>query len=749
MSALLQATLPLFLLQAGLVIVLSRLLGAAARRIGQPLVIAEIVAGILLGPSFLGWISPRVEAALFPATSMPLLGLASQIGLVLFMFLVGLELDPKMLKGRGRMSVAISHSSIVVPFVLGGLLVVHVYGDATLRPAGVRFWPFLLFFGAAMSITAFPVLARILVERRLLRTRIGAVTIACAAVDDVTAWCMLAFVVSVARAANLFDAVRTVGFAFGYIVFMIAVVRPALAGLATRSRLTLSQNVVAATLVLLLASSTMTELIGIHALFGAFLFGAVIPKTGGFAAAFAEKIEDVAVVFLLPLFFAFSGLRTQLGLLDSAHAWTTCGLVVLCACVGKFGGSAVVARLTGLSWREASAIGVLMNTRGLVELIALNIGLDLGVISPTLFTIMVVMALVTTFMTTPLLARIYPSAAGARELELAEAPSSTHDVGAAPAPRYTALVCVSSETAGPGLLTIGSAVAGAGSDRSRIYALRLVAPTTRASDLLDQRDSAADDPGARAEEDGVLKPTLDRARELAVTVRPLSFMSSAPAKDICDVADVKHADLVLLGWHKRVFGSTMLSGTVHQVMRAAAPTVGVFVDRGLSRVARILVPYLGSEHDQAALAIARRIAQSSGARVTILHVTDPEKGDASRLGVEEKMREEFRETDGEKHYDVELRVVSTTDRGKTVIDESGRGYDLLLIGMGKQWGLEHKSFGIQAEKILERSAISVLVVRRALEAKAARVVAGGGGETAGASDSAAGAGWPVAEPTDA
>jgi nucleotide-binding universal stress UspA family protein len=384
-----------------------------------------------------------------------------------------------------------------------------------------------------------------------------------------------------------------------------------------------------------------------------------------------------------------------------------------------------------------------MNTRGLVELIALNIGLDLGVISPALFTIMVLMALVTTFMTTPLLARIYPPA---MIRELAAAPVSSSDVTAVAAPRYTALVCVSSDVSGPGLVTVGSAVAGVGSDdESRIYALRLVAPTTRASDLLEQRDSVTNEGGPPAEEDGVLKPTLDRARELAITVRPLSFMSSAPAKDICDVAEVKHADLVLLGWHHRVFGSTMLSGTVHQVMRAAAPTVGVFVDRGLARIQRILVPYLGSEHDQAALAVARRVAQNTGARVTILHVVDSKKGDALRLGVEEKMREEFREVDGAKHYDVELRVVSTSDRGKTVIEESARGYDLLLIGMGKQWGLEHRSFGVHAERILERSAISVLVIRRALDAKAARAAVPGEARGAAESDPA----WSAVEPTDA
>lgn len=211
MHSILHAPLPLFVAQAVLIIVVSRVLGVGAKRLGQPLVIAEIVAGILLGPSLLGWLFPAFSAAIFPASSMPLLGLTSQVGLVLFMFLIGLELDPALLKGRGHASVAISHSSIVLPFALGGLLAYRLKDD--LAPPGVRFWPFLLFMGAAMSITAFPVLARILVERRLLRSRIGAVTIACAAVDDVTAWCILAFVVSVARSSGISDALRTLGLA--------------------------------------------------------------------------------------------------------------------------------------------------------------------------------------------------------------------------------------------------------------------------------------------------------------------------------------------------------------------------------------------------------------------------------------------------------------------------------------------------------------------------------------------------------
>lgn len=402
----LSTPLVVFIAQAFVIIAASRVLGVVTRRMRQPMVVAEVVAGILLGPSLLGAVAPSVEAALFPATSFGSLNLISQIGLILFMCLIGLKLDPGLLRGRVRTSVAISHASIVLPFVLGGVLAVVFH--ARLAPPNVALTPFLLFMGVAMSITAFPVLARILVELRMMHSKPGAITISCAAVDDVTAWCVLALVVSIVRSSGLGGAAQTLALALLYIVVMVAVVRPYLARLHDWVGTPLTQESFAVILLLVLASSWVTELIGIHALFGAFLFGAIIPRRGGLADALAQKIEDVVVVLFLPLFFAYSGLRTEIGLLDSPGDWLICGVIIIAASAGKFGGSAIAARLTGLPWKEASVIGVLMNTRGLMELIVLNIGLDLGVISPRLFTMMVVMALVTTFLTTPLIERLYP-----------------------------------------------------------------------------------------------------------------------------------------------------------------------------------------------------------------------------------------------------------------------------------------------------------------------------------------------------
>jgi Kef-type K+ transport system membrane component KefB len=685
------AGLSLLIVQFIVIIGVSRLIGRGARWLGQPLVIAEVVAGIVLGPSLLGWLAPEALEALFPATSLPVLKMLSQVGLILFMFLIGLELDPKLLKGRGHASVAISHTSIIVPFALGAVAAHWLY--PRLSEPSVPFLSFVLFMGVAMSITAFPVLARILSERRLMQSRVGAITIACAAVDDVTAWCLLAFVVSMVRASSVAQAAWTTLFALLYIAAMLLAVRPFLARLGARvaSKDGLTQNVMAGTLVLLLASAWTTELIGIHALFGAFMLGAVIPKEGGLAEALAEKLEDLTVVLLLPLFFVYSGLRTQVGLLSSADAWAMCGLIILIACVGKFGGGAVAARLTGLRWREAGAVGILMNTRGLMELIVLNIGLDLGVISPTLFTMMVVMALVTTFMTTPLLRWIYPPEELARE-RIDAVPSLAR------ATPFTLLMCVSHGRAGPGMALLGQALATGEEPGAQLHALHLIPPTGRASLQL-KHDSAPP-------REGALAPLLDRARELGVEVRPLSFVSSEPGTDICRTAEAKRADLILLGWHKPLFSRTVLGGTVHEVMREAGTDVAVLVDRGLKELRRVLVPFIGSPHDRAALKLARRLLRQAGAEVTLLHITSPERppeGASARSRVEDLFPEESGR--------VRLQVVAHASPEEAALEESRKGYDLVVVGVGAEWGLESHPFGLHRERIIEDAPASLLIVR--------------------------------------
>ncbi len=396
------------LLQVGVVLLATRLAGRLFSRLGQPRVVGEMAAGILLGPSLLGWVAPKLSAAIFPPASLGFLSALCQIGLVLFMFLVGIELDPGHLRGRGEAAVTTSHASILAPFFFGILLAFAFY--RVLAPPGVPFASFALFLAAAMSVTAFPVLARILTERRLQRTSVGTVALACAAVDDVTAWCILAGVIVAARAGRDFLPFwRTVGGSALFVLVMLTAGRRAFRGFGRSfaRKGSLSPDTFALALLCAIASAWVSEEIGIHALFGAFLAGAVMPRESGFARAITQRLEDLVVVVLLPLFFAFTGLRTSLRLLAGPGLWVAGALVLLCAIAGKFGGSTIAARACGMPWREAASVGVLMNTRGLMELVILNVGLEIGVLTPAMFAMMVMMALVTTVMTSPILDRIY------------------------------------------------------------------------------------------------------------------------------------------------------------------------------------------------------------------------------------------------------------------------------------------------------------------------------------------------------
>jgi Kef-type K+ transport system membrane component KefB len=393
-----------------IVIACSRLLGLLFRRLQQPAVIGEVVAGIVLGPSLLGRVAPDVAAYVFPPSITPQLGVLAQVGVIVFMFLVGLELDTSQLKKSAHSALAISHASIVFPLLLGAGLSLWLY--PRMGPSGVSFSVFALFMGVAMSITAFPVLARILTDQKAQRTQLGMLALSCAAVDDVTAWCLLALVVGAAE-AHPQRAALTVSLTGLYIAAMFWGAKPKVHAWIRRQELhgRVEQDAVALVLVAVLLSALIAEVIGIHAIFGAFLVGSVIPADSRMASTLKHRLEDLVLVLLLPAFFAFTGLRTQLALVEGASAWATCALIVLVACLGKVGGTYAAARLTGLKSRDALSLGLLMNTRGLVELVVLNFGLDLGVISPSLFAMMVVMALVTTFATTPLVRLLTPETA--------------------------------------------------------------------------------------------------------------------------------------------------------------------------------------------------------------------------------------------------------------------------------------------------------------------------------------------------
>jgi Kef-type K+ transport system membrane component KefB len=384
------------------IILTARVMGAIFHYLHQPAVIGEVLGGIMLGPSLLGRFAPNLYALVLPPGIAPFLSVHAQVGVILYMFIVGLELDTRVVRTSGHATLAISHASIIVPFVLGTALALLLY--PALSSNAVPFTVFALFIGVAMSITAFPVLARILTDRRMHRTRMGAVALTCAAIDDVTAWCLLALVVGIAQ-SRASDAVRPILLTVAFIAVVVTVIGPLVRRMLPRIERSavLSRSTLALIVVGVLIAAMATEAIGIHGIFGAFLFGAIIPSTSPIVGQIRQKLEDLVAVLFLPVFFAFTGMRTEVGLIAGVGNWLLCGTIVLVACAGKFGGTVVASRLTGLGWRDASALGVLMNTRGLVELIVLNIGLDLQLISPRLFTMLVIMAIVTTVMTTPIL----------------------------------------------------------------------------------------------------------------------------------------------------------------------------------------------------------------------------------------------------------------------------------------------------------------------------------------------------------
>jgi len=399
------------ILSLGAILLATRLFGWLFQRIGQPRVVGEMTAGIVLGPSLLGRFFPAAFANIFPSDSLPVLTALSQIGLLLFMFAVGLEVDFKNIMKQRAVVVLTSNASILLPLLLGMGLAASLYPQFAGKNA--TFPSFALFMGTAMSITAFPVLARILKERNLLGTNLGAVAVASAAIDDVTAWVLLAALTAMVHSAESWP--RLALTLLGLVVFVTVMLLPfrraafLLEGFARKEDATALFSML---ILIMLAASWTTERLGVHALFGAFVAGLAMPKNRLIAAAM-ERIESLALTLLLPLFFVLTGLRTRIDLIAGRQAWSYAAAVIAIAILGKLAGAALAARASGMDWKNSVALGVLMNTRGLVELVVLNAGLELGVLSPALFTMMVVMALLTTFMTTPILAamRLQPAPA--------------------------------------------------------------------------------------------------------------------------------------------------------------------------------------------------------------------------------------------------------------------------------------------------------------------------------------------------
>ncbi|MEH2013602.1 cation:proton antiporter [Nostoc sp.] len=707
----------LVLVEVLIVIGLSRLVGLGFRSIKQPLVIGEIVAGIMLGPSLFGLVAPHLAVTLFPPETIPFLNVLSQVGLIFFMFLIGLELNPKYLSGQLEVAVLTSHVSILVPFSLGTLLAVILY--PLVSNTSVSFTAFTLFLGAAMSITAFPVLARIITEKNLQGTRLGTLALTCAAVDDVTAWCLLAVAITVARTGDFAGAIPTIIASIVYIGLMLTVGRWFLKGLAKHYLRAgrLSQLLLAGIYMGVVASALITELIGIHLIFGAFLLGAAMPKNEDLVRELAVKTEDFVLIFLLPIFFAYSGLKTQIGLLNRPELWLLCALVLGVAIAGKYVGTYVAARVSGISKREASALGWLMNTRGLTELIVLNIGLELGVISPLIFTMLVIMALVTTFMTSPLLEWTYPKKlirldVMKPQLE-AETGIDTSAVSEASPRPYRILVPVANPSTQKGLVQLAVALAQPAVGIALNY--RYPAIVNPLSLIEFQEDYAFE--STPVEADRLIAQRRHQLDELINTleppetrscVHPIVRISSNVARETAQIATLEQVDLILVGWHRPAFSSNRLGGRVGQMLTTAPVDVAVFIDKGKERLESLLVPYSANIHDDLALILALRLLiNRETCMLQILQIVS--NNTKEELSYElHTMMEQLPTSVRDR---IEIKIVEASEPIQAVIQAS-EGVDLTIAGTSRAWGIERQTLGRYTDQLAIQCRSSLLITRR-------------------------------------
>ena len=542
--------LPLLLFQIITIVLIARIFGWIFRKIGQPSVIGEIIAGIVLGPSLFGLYFPDMKEALFPLASLGNLQLLSQIGLILFMFVIGMELDLKVLKNKANEAVVISHASIVIPFALGIGLSYYIYHQ--FAPAGVEFLSFSLFMGIAMSITAFPVLARIVQERGIHKTRLGTIVITCAAADDITAWCLLAAVIAIVKAGSFVSALYVIGLAVAYVLMMLFVVKPFLKRIGDLygKKDNIKKSVVAIFFLTLIVSSYLTEIIGIHALFGAFMTGVIMPDISKFRNVFIEKVEDVSLILLLPLFFVFTGLRTEIGLINEPYLWEVTGFIILVAVAGKFFGSALAAKFVGQSWRDSLTIGALMNTRGLMELVVLNIGYELGVLSPKVFTMMVIMALVTTFMTGPALDIINFIFKTKDAIIPSEVKKSSD---------YNILISFGNNQKGKSLLRLANSLLKKQPDSANVTAMHLTVSDEMHAYNLEEYEKET------------FEPIVKESRKLEQHITTIFKATNDIETDIADIAHEGKYDLVLVGLGKSIYEGTILGKVLGFTTRIINP----------------------------------------------------------------------------------------------------------------------------------------------------------------------------------
>lgn len=616
--------LAILLAQIVTIIIAARIMGWICIKIKQPVVIGEMLAGIILGPSLLGLYFPEFSHTLFPIESLSNLQFLSQIGLILFMFIIGMELDLNVLRNKAHDAVVISHASIVIPFTLGITLAYFLY--LFHPPANVEFLSYSLFIGISMSITAFPVLARIIQERGLQKSKLGAMAITCAAADDITAWCILAVVIAIVKAGDFASALYTIAMAVAYVLIMIKIVRPFLmrVGEVKGSKEALSKPVVAIFFIVLLFSAYATEVIGIHALFGAFMAGAIMPEGSRFRTAFIEKIEDVSTLLLLPLFFVYTGLRTQIGLLNDPQLWMITVVIILVAVIGKFAGSTLAARFVGQSWKDSLSIGALMNTRGLMELIVLNIGYDLGVLSAELFSMMVVMALITTFMTGPsldLINFLYRPKKSPLQEDLQNKA------------KFKILLSFAKSNTGISLLHLANALTLKSKKNAEITALHI-----EPSNELHHYE-------VETQELDSFREIKQVAQELEQPIQTVFKISGDIDSEIVQTSNEREQDLLLLGVSESIYEGSLLGRFLdftsrivnpeklfHTVTNAESPfttfdrnqqinakvnaMVGILIDKNFVKARRVVVPVV-LKNDEFLCEMIQRLIQHSDAQIIV------------------------------------------------------------------------------------------------------------------------------------
>jgi Kef-type K+ transport system membrane component KefB len=630
MSNNLHHPLAILLAQIVTIIIVARFFGWVFRKIGQPSVIGEIIAGIVLGPSLLGLYFPEFSLSLFPVESLGNLQFLSQIGLILFMFVIGMELDLKVLQNRAKDAIVISHASIVIPFALGIGLAYFVY--FRFAPEGVAFLPFALFMGIAMSITAFPVLARIVQERGIHKTKLGAIVITCAAADDITAWCILAAVIAIVKAGTFVSSLYIIGMAITYVLAMLFVVKPFLKkiGELYATKDSLNKPVVAIFFLTLIISSYTTEIIGIHALFGAFMTGVIMPDITKFRNLFIEKVEDVSLILLLPLFFVFTGLRTEIGLLNDPYLVRVTVFIILVAVIGKFLGSALAAKFVGQSWRDSLTIGALMNTRGLMELIVLNIGLDLKVLTPEVFTMMVIMALVTTFMTGPTLNVINYVFKTKDDSVLDEISNGE---------KYKILISFGNNEKGKSLLRLANSLVKNQKEKAAITAMHLTLSDEVHAYNLEEY-----------EKDKFL-PIINESKILKQEISTLFQATVDIESNIAEVANSGEYDLLLIGLGKSIFEGSLLGKVLgfttrimnpdrlidkftgkeglfenspfdertRQIIAKSKTPLGILIDKDLQKVEQVIIPIFSPE-DTFLLDYGQKLISNNNSQIMILDV---------------------------------------------------------------------------------------------------------------------------------